>query len=139
MVAERLFELFDQQMRRTNQPDGCMYVGDGWSAVVRPPADGNVEPLVARMRETGGWVEWKHYSHDLPVDLPERLVAAGLEPEDEETVVVAEAASIPPPPADVELREEPEVFVDLAQRVFGGRRFELPPKSTAVVAYVDGN
>ena len=65
MVAEGLLELFDEQMRRPNQPDG-RYVGDGWSAVIRPPADGDVEPLVARMREVKGHVEWKYYAHDLP-------------------------------------------------------------------------
>ena len=54
------------------------------------PDDGEVEPLVARMREIPGHVEWKYYSHDGP-ELRERLLAAGLEPEDEETVVVAEA------------------------------------------------
>jgi GNAT superfamily N-acetyltransferase len=129
---------FDRQMRRTNQPDGCMYVGDGWSAVLRPPADGDVEPLVARMREVPGWVEWKYYSHDGP-ELRERLLAAGLEPEDEETVVVAEAVSIPPPPADVELREESDVFLELAERVFGrGQGSALGDSSIAVVAYVDG-
>ena len=115
-----------------------MYIGDGWSAVLRPPADGDVEPLVARMREVGGWVEWKYYSHDGP-ELRKRLLAAGLEPEDEETVVVAEAASIPPPPSDVELREETSVFLELAERVFGrGQGSTLADNSIAVVAYVDG-
>ena len=82
------------------------------------PDDGEVEPLVARMREIPGHVEWKYYSHDGP-ELRERLLAAGLEPEDEETVVVAEAASIAPPPADVELRVATDEFVELAERVFG--------------------
>jgi hypothetical protein len=116
-----------------------MYVGDGWSAVIRPPADGNVEPLVARMREIDGWVEWKYYSHDLPADLPKRLVAAGLEPEDEETVVVAEAASIPPPPADIEMREDVDSFVELNERVFGERIHpSLLEDAVPVVAYLDG-
>ena len=138
MVPESLLELFDAQVRRPNRPDG-LYVSKGWSAVLRPPPDGNVEPLVARMRELPGWVEWKYYSHDLPPDLPERLVAAGLEPEDEETVVVAEAASIPPPPAEVELRLATSEFVELAERVFGRSHGSgLPEKSAAVVAVVDG-
>jgi GNAT superfamily N-acetyltransferase len=139
MVAESLLQRFDEQMRKPNQPDGCVYVGDGWSAVIRPPADGNVEPLVARMREIDGWVEWKYHSHDLPADLPERLVAAGLEPEDEETLVVAEAASIPPPPADVEMREDVDSFLELAERVFG-QSFGSGMLNDAVpvVAYVDG-
>ena len=132
-----ILALFDEQMRRSNQPDGCLYVGDGWSAVIRPPADGDVEPLVARMRELPGYVEWKHYSHDEPADLPARLVAAGLAPEEHETVLVAEAASLAPPPADVDLRVAPEEFVDLAAEVFG-RRHDLPDGAVAVVAFVDG-
>jgi GNAT superfamily N-acetyltransferase len=88
------------------------------------------------MRELPGHVEWKYYSHDGP-GLRERLVAAGLEPDDEETVVVAEAASIPPPPEDVELRIVTDEFVDLAASVFGDR-FELPERAVAVVALVDG-
>ena len=136
MVADELLHLFDAQMRRPNQPDGCMYIGDGWSAVLRPPADGNVEPLVARMREVNGWVEWKYYAHD-GADLPAKLLAAGLEPEDEETVLVAEAASIPPAPSDVDMREDVEAFVALAERVFG-RGHDFPEGSVPVVAFVDG-
>lgn len=138
MDTTEILALFDAQMRRPNQPDG-FYIGDGWSAVVRPPADGNVRPLVERMREIQGHVEWKYHSHDEPADLPERLVAAGLEPEDEETVLVAEPASIPPPPADVDLREEPEIFSRLAAHVFGRSHGSGSPKnSVAAVAYVDG-
>jgi GNAT superfamily N-acetyltransferase len=132
-----ILALFDEQMRRAPAgPDG-LFVGDGWSAVLWPPTDGDVESLVTRMHELPGHVEWKYYAHDGP-ELRERLVAAGLEPEDEETVVVAEAASIPPPPADVELREEVHAFVELAARVFGrdhGSGF--PERAIPVVAYVD--
>ncbi len=139
MVAEHLLQLFDEQMRKPNQADGCTYIGNGWSAVIRPPADGDVEPLVAGMRGIAGHIEWKYYSHDLPADLPERLLAAGLVPEDEETVLVAEAASIAAPRADVELREEPEAFIELAERVFGrGHGGGLPEHSVAIVAASDG-
>jgi len=134
--STEILALFDEQVRRPNDPDG-LFIGDGWSAVLRPPPDADVERLVARMREVPGYVEWKYYSHDLPADLPERLVAAGLVPEDEETVVATEASSIPPPPADVDLRIVTEEFVDLAARVFGSR-FELPEKAVAVIAVVDG-
>jgi GNAT superfamily N-acetyltransferase len=131
-----ILALFDEQMRRKAAPD-CLYVGNGWSAVLwRPDDPANVEPLVARMRELPGHVEWKYYSHDGP-ELRERLLAAGLEPEDEETVVVAEAGSIPPPPDDVEIRIVTDEFVDLAAEVFGDR-FDLPEKAVAVVAVVDG-
>ena len=126
---------FDEQMRRKAAPDN-LYVGSGWSAVLWRPDDGEVEPLVARMREVPGHVEWKYYSHDGP-ELRERLLAAGLEPEDEETVVVAEAASIAPPSDDIELSLATDAFDELAARVFG-RRYALPEKAVAVVAMVDG-
>jgi GNAT superfamily N-acetyltransferase len=126
---------FDEQMRRKAAPD-CLFVGEGWAGVLWRPDDGDVDPIVARMREQKGHVEWKYYSHDGP-ELRERLLAAGLVPEDEETVVVAEAASIPPPPDDVELRLVNDEFVDLAADVFGDR-FDLPEKAVAVVAVVDG-
>jgi GNAT superfamily N-acetyltransferase len=90
------------------------------------------------MREVDGHVEWKYYSHDGP-ELYERLLAAGLEPEDEETVVVAEAASIEPPAGDVELRLATDEFVELAERVFGRSHGSgLPERTLAVVAVVDG-
>jgi GNAT superfamily N-acetyltransferase len=130
-----ILELFDEQMRRKAAPDS-LFVGKNWSAVLWWPGKGDVDALVARMRELPGHVEWKYYSHDGP-ELRERLLAAGLEPEDEETVVVAEAASIPPPPPDVELRIVTDEFVDLAARVFGDR-FDLPERAVAVVAIVDG-
>jgi GNAT superfamily N-acetyltransferase len=128
---------FDEQMRRRAAPDH-LFVSDHWSAVLWRPEDGQVEPLVARMRELPGHVEWKYYSHDGP-ELRERLIAAGLEPEDEETLVVAEAASVPPPPADVELRPATDEFIELAERVFGrSHGSSLPDVSVAVVAVVDG-
>jgi len=130
-----ILDRFDDQMRRMAAPDS-LFVSNGWSAVLWRPDDGKVEPLLARMRELSGHVEWKYYSHDGP-ELRERLVAAGLEHDDEETVVVAEAASIPPPPNDVELRIVTEEFVELAASVFGDR-FDLPEKAVAAVAMVDG-
>jgi GNAT superfamily N-acetyltransferase len=126
---------FDEQMRRKAAPDNLL-VGKSWSGVIWRPDDGEVEPLVARMRELPGHVEWKYYSHDGP-ELRERLLAAGLEPEDEETVVVAEAASIAPPTAEVELRLATDEFDELAARIFG-MRHELPDKAVAFVAVVDG-
>jgi GNAT superfamily N-acetyltransferase len=135
MDPTEILELFDEQMRRRAAPDN-LFVGNGWSAVLWRPDDGEVEPLIARMRRLPGVVEWKYYSHDGP-DLRERLLAAGLEPEKEETVVVAETSSIARPPASVELRVATDEFEDLAARIFG-RRYTLPDKAVAVVAVVDG-
>jgi len=133
-----ILELFDEQMRRKPAgPDGFL-AGDGWSAVLWPPADGNIEPLIARMRDQPGWVEWKYYSHDGP-ELREQLLSAGLEPDDEETVVVAETASIPPPPENIELREDPGAFRELAKRVFEQDYSpDILENAVPVVAYVDG-
>ena len=137
MDTAEILTRFDEQMRRQASPDG-LFVSKSWSAVLWRPDDGEVEPLIARMREIPGYVEWKYYSHDGPV-LRERLLAAGLEPEDEETVVVADAASIPPPPEEVELRLATDEFVELADRVFGRKHGAgLPDKTAAVVAVVDG-
>jgi GNAT superfamily N-acetyltransferase len=128
---------FDEQVRRPNDPDG-LFVGKGWSAVLRPPPDPDVERLVARLRQLPGHVEWKYYAHDGP-ELRERLLEAGLEPEDEEMVVVAEATAIPPPPEDFDLREDVDAFVELAERVFGRSHGSgFPEHAVPVVAYVDG-
>lgn len=57
-----------------------------------------IDALIARQREffaaKGQPVEWKLRGHDMPADLPERLRAAGFEPEDQETVLIAESADI---------------------------------------------
>lgn len=57
-----------------------------------------LDALIARQRDyfaaKGQAVEWKTRGHDLPADLPERLVAAGFRPEERETVVIAESAAI---------------------------------------------
>jgi GNAT superfamily N-acetyltransferase len=57
-----------------------------------------LDALIARQREyfaaKGDPVEWKTRGHDLPADLPERLLAAGFLPEERETVVIGESADI---------------------------------------------
>jgi GNAT superfamily N-acetyltransferase len=127
-----ILELFDEQMR----PPG-IFEGDGYTMVFRPPADGDVDGLIEKLRSYDGYREWKYYEHDGP-ELRERLLAAGLEPDDEETVVVAEAAAIAPPPEEVDLREDGDAFVDLVATVFAEKRRELEPSSVPVVAFVDG-
>jgi len=131
--TERILELFDAHLRRDVVDADGIFAGDGWSAVLWPPAD--VEKAVERLRALPGHVEWKYYSHDAPPDLPDRLVALGLVPEEEETVLVAEADSIPPPGVETVLSTD--AFVELAARIFG-RRAELPDGSLAVVVEEDG-
>jgi GNAT superfamily N-acetyltransferase len=71
-----------------------------------------LDELIARQvsffAERGERFEWKYYGHDLPPDLPERLLAAGLETEPTETVVIARVADVaaePRLPEGVSLRE----------------------------------
>lgn len=130
MVPEDLLRLFDRQVRR--EP---LVAGNDWACVLRAPEDGDVQRVLAWMDEQPGYVEWKYYAHD-GVELEQRLRNAGLVPEDEETVLVAEAAAIPP--TELEVREATEEFIDLAQEIFGGKRRPLPEHSIAVVALVDG-
>ena len=49
---------------------------------------------VAFFRERNEPFEWKAYSHDEPADLEDHLRAAGLEPDERETVVAARLADI---------------------------------------------
>lgn len=72
-----------------------------------------LDALIARQRDIfaarGEQVEWKYCSHDLPADLPDRLLAAGFQPEQLETVVVGLAdqlaAGATTDPDGVRLRE----------------------------------
>ena len=72
-----------------------------------------LDALIARQREyfaaLGSRVEWKLHGHDQPADLPDRLRAAGFEPEEQETVVIGPVAglagALPVLPDGVTLRE----------------------------------
>ncbi|HEV2360285.1 MAG TPA: hypothetical protein VGS21_01145, partial [Acidimicrobiales bacterium] len=107
---------FDETMRRSPAMSGpgtqvvrddrwTLVLGEGsdaWSAVVwsgldEATADDAIAEVIARL---GGLdslpadFEWKYYAHDLPADLPARLEAAGLRPDEEEAVVVAEISAV---------------------------------------------
>lgn len=57
-----------------------------------------LDALIARQRDffaaRGEEVEWKTRAHDLPEDLPARLIAAGFVPEERETVLIGIAADL---------------------------------------------
>jgi GNAT superfamily N-acetyltransferase len=127
-----MLELFDRQMRRDAADEDGLYVGGEWNAVLWPAGD--VDRALERLQACPGHREWKLYGHD-PHGLAERLLAAGLVPEDEETVLVADAASIPP--TTVETANDAAAYLDLAAQVFG-RRFGLSRTAVAVVALVEG-
>jgi GNAT superfamily N-acetyltransferase len=112
---------FDTQVRREPMPEPTMRiehdgpvirvvsVGPGWNGVVwsqldASDADAVIASEVARF--SGLEWEWKHYSYDEPADLPDRLRAAGLVPDEEESLMVAAIADLDldvPPPDGVRL------------------------------------
>jgi len=67
-----------------------------WSALTDDTADQVIAAQRWYFADRGSPVEWKYYDYDQPTDLPARLVAAGFQPEDTETMLVAEAAAIDP-------------------------------------------
>jgi GNAT superfamily N-acetyltransferase len=129
LTDESLRDAYDQQLRAwvpPRPPAGWIIERDG--PLTRIAADGQegfvtyvtldvdgpeLDALIARQRDyfaaRGEAVEWKLHGHDRPADLPQRLIAAGFVPDDQETVVIGEAAPLanrtPPLPAGVRLRE----------------------------------
>jgi GNAT superfamily N-acetyltransferase len=109
---------FDAQIRRkteTDEPGAVIepdtgvlrFVAPGtqtscvvWSQLTPDSADAVIAAQRAYFMARGTPVEWKYYDYDQPPDLPQRLLAAGFEAEDEELMLVAETAAIS---RDVEL------------------------------------
>jgi GNAT superfamily N-acetyltransferase len=103
---------FDAQVRRrTDDPEaGCVVEQDGevlrlvapgaqvscivWSQLTADTADAAIAAQRAYFTARGTPVEWKYYDYDSPADLPQRLLAAGFEPEDQELMLVAESGSV---------------------------------------------
>ena len=91
--APELLAAFDAQIRKRPVPDDPRDVvetvdgvvrfisaGGGWSGITHADlagrdADAAIAAQIAAI--PAPW-EWKHYSHDEPPDLPERLLAAGF-------------------------------------------------------------
>ncbi|MFF4805033.1 GNAT family N-acetyltransferase [Streptomyces sp. NPDC001351] len=104
--------LFDRDMREGARPDGpdgrVERVGSvvrhvssahGWNGVVwsgldETDADAAIAEQIAYFSALGHEFEWKLYGHDRPVDLGQRLGAAGFQPEPEETLMIAEVAGL---------------------------------------------
>jgi GNAT superfamily N-acetyltransferase len=91
-----------------------------------------LDELIARQvrifAERGEPFEWKLHGHDRPADLPQRLRAAGLVPEDTETVVIAPVsvlrveASLPDAVVVREVSEPVDLLriAQLEQAIWGG-------------------
>lgn len=158
-----LLAAYDDQLRRaetTNLPPGAHAERDG--PVVRvvgqhrrgfvcgPPdlglAGEALDALIARQRDffaaRGEAVEWKTRGHDLPADLPRRLVAAGFAPEQRETVLIgdtAELAAAHPAAVDgITIREarsdaDAHRIAEMASEVWGDDRSWLAAELLAQV------
>ena len=146
MDSHAVLAAYDDQIRSNptpDGPDGRVEREDGvvrsvapehgwngvtWSDLDEDTADAAIAAQVARFAEVSRPWEWKHYSHDRPADLPERLVAAGLTREPEETLLVADVADLPldvaPPPGvelvDVVDEAGAQALVRVHDEVFGG-------------------
>jgi GNAT superfamily N-acetyltransferase len=161
---------YDQQVRRRPEPDppdgrveddGRVVAMIGpvntvvWSDLDGADADAVIAEQVRRF--AGRPWEWKHYSYDRPADLQERLLAAGLTRQEEETLLIADIAELDldvKPPPGVELRavedeRDVETFVSVHNEVFGGDYSDLgavllatlthrPERVAAVIAWAEG-
>ncbi|WP_097323050.1 GNAT family N-acetyltransferase [Paractinoplanes atraurantiacus] len=127
---DALLATYDSQMRMPPGavPTGMTYEHDGpvlrvvggHTGRVRAPRDVGVsgealDRLIVRQvdyfQARGEGVEWKVRGHDLPADLPERLVAAGFVAQDESAVLIGfadEVAAEPVLPDGVALRRVSE-------------------------------
>ncbi|GJF31792.1 N-acetyltransferase [Kitasatospora sp. NE20-6] len=123
-LRSRLLAAYDDQMRgfssgpdTVQDHDGCVVrLTGGHRGFVSTPRDVGVrgaglDALIARQTAHfaahGQAFEWKTRGHDLPADLPDRLLAAGFAAEPRETVLVGAAADLAAdaaPPAGVAVR-----------------------------------
>jgi GNAT superfamily N-acetyltransferase len=132
-TAEELLAAYDSQLRgrvperlpegETADRDGPLVRfygnvgGQGWvmyrdlEGLEGEALDELIARQVAFFADRGERFEWKYHGHDLPADLPERLLAHGFVPEPTETIVIGrvdEMAGDPVLPNGVSLREVTE-------------------------------
>lgn len=108
MDHERVLAAFNEQVRQATSPDGtgATFEADDyvvrrvaapglggstvlWSQLTVGNADEVIAAEIARFAGRGEEFEWKLYSYDEPADLAERLAAAGLVPEEPESLMIA--------------------------------------------------
>lgn len=96
-------------LRFTGFGDGGFVGYESLSGLSSAEVDALIQRQIAFFANRGERFEWKYHSHDVPADLPARLIAAGFEPEDAETVVVADTAAVAatagPFPPEVTIRQ----------------------------------
>lgn len=86
VIAEPVVRLLEHAERRGMIVHATISEGDADEIVARE---------AAHFTDLGYRLEWKHFSHDMPADLPARLAARGFVPEAPETFLVLELARAP--------------------------------------------
>jgi hypothetical protein len=119
--------------------------------------DGLISAEQARATAAGYTLEWKTYGHDVPAELPTRLLAAGFEPDDQERVLVLPVtdqtiASFGDSPYEIRRINDAAGLADYADiaREIGRKNpeaekaqvaaelREAPDELSVYIAYVDG-
>lgn len=114
---------FDKQLRNVVRPtlDGgqfervgpvirCLsknpkgWSGVEWSDLDETTADDVIAEQLRYFAARERAIEWKYYAYDRPADLPARLRGAGLEPGEEEALMVADATKVPEIPSPQGIR-----------------------------------
>jgi GNAT superfamily N-acetyltransferase len=87
----------------SDQPNG--WSGVEWSDLNESNADEVIAEQLRYFAKRNRRIEWKYYAYDSPADLPDRLRAAGLQPGEEEALMIADVADVPDlaPPEGIEL------------------------------------
>ena len=146
---------YDRQVRGSTAPDaaGALYQADEfvvrriarpgtggsavlWSGLSAGTADRAIAEQVALFCSRGEEFEWKLYSYDTPADLAGRLLAAGLTPQEPESLMIGEVEQVCqtlrsaglPPGVRLEQRGDAAVVDLLAEAheaVFGTDESEL--------------
>jgi hypothetical protein len=150
---------YDQQIRTRTGRDTAEHLGglirsiglegDGFlqylGGVDGAELDQLIADQVAYFTKRNVKVEWKYYTHDLPKDLPQRLIAAGFVPDEEECLLIGDIAELQSDvvlPAGIRIREiteraDLERMQAMEEEVWGYSHDWLPDALSADIANPD--
>jgi GNAT superfamily N-acetyltransferase len=136
----------DDSLVRWLSPDSEGMSCITWSRLDAATADAAIAGQLEFFRAGQQPFEWKLYDYDPPADLASRLLAAGLLPDDEEVVMVADTAQVAAAataPDGVTVREVTGAagvaqLFDVHERVFGADAHGLRRSLEARVADAPG-
>ena len=117
MNEHEVLAAYDEQIRRDRTPPIPTWVVEDLGRILRQTApatgrtgafigwndftglddeaiDALITEQVAYFAQLGRHSEWKHYDYDVPADLSQRLVAAGLHREEAEALVVGDTTAV---------------------------------------------